>query len=200
MVEHSQTRPRSRDAHATKRDLLTAATRRFARQGYVNTTLREIAGDVGVSVGLVNRYFNSKQSLFEQCLAQALATTQVPALVAASPTSVAEIIASEVTDASAGLPGGDVLLLLLRASGIAETEQARVRALNQMADLIHELIPPHVPDSRLRAQLVQATAIGVFMLHTTEALGPLAHASYDELLPPLRDMILAALEPHAGAS
>ena len=61
---------RARDAVNTRRLLLEAARRRFAHDGYGATTSRDIAADAGVNVALINRYFVSKEGLFEACLAR----------------------------------------------------------------------------------------------------------------------------------
>jgi AcrR family transcriptional regulator len=58
----AETRPR--DAVQTRSDILAAARRRFAAEGFERTTLRAIAADVGVDAALVTRYFGSKQDLF----------------------------------------------------------------------------------------------------------------------------------------
>jgi AcrR family transcriptional regulator len=55
---------RPRNALQTRADILSAARRRFATEGYDRTTLRAIAADVGVDAALVIRYFGSKQNLF----------------------------------------------------------------------------------------------------------------------------------------
>src|ERR1700742_953936 len=55
---------RPRDAAQTRADILAAARRRFAAEGFERTTLRAIAADVGVDAALVSRYFGSKQDLF----------------------------------------------------------------------------------------------------------------------------------------
>lgn len=62
-----QTR-RRRNAASTRRDLLAAARARFLQQSYENVGLRDIAGDVGVDVALVGRYFGSKEGLFKEVL------------------------------------------------------------------------------------------------------------------------------------
>src|SRR5258706_211149 len=54
---------------ATTRDaLLCAARQRFLRESYENVGLRDVAGDVGVDVALVSRYFGSKEGLFREVL------------------------------------------------------------------------------------------------------------------------------------
>ncbi len=55
---------RARDADATRDDLISAARRRFAADGYERTTIRAVAGDVGVDAALVIRYFGTKEGLF----------------------------------------------------------------------------------------------------------------------------------------
>lgn len=54
------TATRRRNASQTRADILSAARRRFAAEGYEGTTLRAIAADVGVDAALVIRYFGSK--------------------------------------------------------------------------------------------------------------------------------------------
>lgn len=48
--------------------ILQAALRRFAAQGYPDTTMEEIAGDAGISTGNVYRYFDGKRDLFHEVL------------------------------------------------------------------------------------------------------------------------------------
>ena len=48
---------------AAKRHLYATALQRIAARGYEGTTLRDIAEQAGVSVGLLYRYFPSKQAI-----------------------------------------------------------------------------------------------------------------------------------------
>ena len=48
---------RARNAAATRAAILQAARRRFAREGYDQTGLREVAADAGVDAALISRYF-----------------------------------------------------------------------------------------------------------------------------------------------
>src|SRR4051812_24947622 len=58
-------RPRGRTAQgeAMRQRLYQTALRLIARRGYEETTLREIAKHAGVSVGLLYKYFPSKQAI-----------------------------------------------------------------------------------------------------------------------------------------
>jgi AcrR family transcriptional regulator len=48
--------------------MLGAARQRFLRESYENVGLRDIAGDAGVDVALVGRYFGCKEDLFREVL------------------------------------------------------------------------------------------------------------------------------------
>lgn len=60
-------KPRKRDAEATRAAILDAAKMHFARSGY-QVALRDIAGEAGVDVALVQRYFGGKEGLFTEAL------------------------------------------------------------------------------------------------------------------------------------
>jgi AcrR family transcriptional regulator len=59
---------RKRDAEATRAAILEAAKRQFAILGYDRAGLREIAGEAGVDVALIKRYFGGKEPLFIEAL------------------------------------------------------------------------------------------------------------------------------------
>jgi AcrR family transcriptional regulator len=61
-------RPVNADAEATRRNILSVATRLFAEQG-PRASLRSVAGTAGVSLATVHHYFGSKQGLREACVA-----------------------------------------------------------------------------------------------------------------------------------
>ncbi|WP_448651897.1 TetR/AcrR family transcriptional regulator [Pseudomonas fluorescens] len=65
--------PRRRDAAVTREAIVSSARKAFARSGYDGTGLGEIAAGAGVTVMLVNRYFVSKEQLFAEVIAEALA-------------------------------------------------------------------------------------------------------------------------------
>ncbi len=63
-----EARPRRRDAEATRAAILEAAKRQFAQLGYDRAGLRDIAGEAGVDVALIKRYFGGKEALFVEAL------------------------------------------------------------------------------------------------------------------------------------
>ncbi len=60
--------PPVRNAAATREAILVAAKQRFLHDSYDNVVLRDVAGDVGVDVSLIGRYFGSKEKLFREVL------------------------------------------------------------------------------------------------------------------------------------
>jgi AcrR family transcriptional regulator len=63
-------RPRKADAGDTKATLQQAALRLFARRGFAGTSIRAIAGEVGLSESVLYAHFDSKQAIFEAVLAE----------------------------------------------------------------------------------------------------------------------------------
>ena len=68
----SATMTRKRDAAATRDAILTAAKRAFTEKGFDGAGVRDIAAGAGVTAALVNRYFGSKEALFEEAVIPAL--------------------------------------------------------------------------------------------------------------------------------
>jgi AcrR family transcriptional regulator len=61
----AERKARSETARAERReDILTAARRVFARQGFRGTTIADIAGEAGVALGTIYLYFPSKEDVF----------------------------------------------------------------------------------------------------------------------------------------
>ncbi|WP_235999125.1 TetR/AcrR family transcriptional regulator [Qaidamihabitans albus] len=63
-------RPRKADAGDTKEALERAALALFARNGYAGTSIRAIAGEVGLSESVLYAHFESKQAIFDAVLAR----------------------------------------------------------------------------------------------------------------------------------
>lgn len=51
-----------------KKEIIKAAMQLFSEKGYAQTSMRDIARTMGVSLGLCYRYFNSKQILFNTAI------------------------------------------------------------------------------------------------------------------------------------
>lgn len=62
-------RPVNADAEATRRKVLGAASVLFAEHGLDGVSVRDVARDAGVSLGLVHHYFGSKDALYQAAIA-----------------------------------------------------------------------------------------------------------------------------------
>lgn len=58
----------SKPPEERRRELLETAMRLFTERGYENTSMRDIAEELGVVQGLCYRYFDSKQKLFGEAM------------------------------------------------------------------------------------------------------------------------------------
>jgi AcrR family transcriptional regulator len=188
-----------RDAARTRKALLDAASRRFAQDGYASTTVRDIADDAGVNVALINRYFGSKEGLFEACLMNLVEESRQ------EPSSGPDRIAESIADLIAGPRGEhghrEFLPLLLRRSGDERIDELRLNFLRYYTERLAASAgwERDKPDSDadadqmlLRAQLVLAASIGGVVFRAA-GLEPLATVGEDELVTPLRDLVDALL-------
>jgi AcrR family transcriptional regulator len=71
-------------AAGRRRDILLAAARVFARDGYANATLDDVAAQMGVTKGVIYYYFRSKEDIFTEIRATAIreAIERLEAIVA----------------------------------------------------------------------------------------------------------------------
>jgi len=201
----TDTAPKSRDADNTRLLLLDAARRRFAYDGYTGTTVRDIAADAGVNIALINRYFTSKEGLFEACLAQAGKVLDPPADAATTVDEAVERMVSHVV----ALPTGDTalqLLLLLRSSGDERADRIRRDTLAGFAERMAVAAGwrPGDPKSEhllLRAQLALSASMGIVLLRSSKGLRlePLASAGAAELTAPIGDILSALVSPTGRA-
>jgi AcrR family transcriptional regulator len=186
---------RRRDAVRTRKALLDAASRRFAQDGYASTTVRDIAEDAGVNVALINRYFGSKEGLFEACLVSLVEESRQ------EPASGPDRIAESIADLIAGPKGGhghrEFLPLLLRRSGDERIDELRLSFLRYYTERLAATVgwerdKPDDDQLLLRAQLILAASIGGLVFRAA-GLPPLATVGEDDLVGPLRDLVDALL-------
>lgn len=195
----AQAGPRRRDAAATRRLLLEAARRRFAVDGYSATTVRDIAEDAGVNVALINRYFTSKEGLFEACLTgvgDELGRTDGEDLTV---DRIAHDIAARLTGPHPATHPNQIMLLL-RSSGDERAERIRQDILHTFAVRLATAAGwrPGLPDADQRllsAQITLAAAFGLAVLRSSTALEPLTSARPEDLVAPLTRLVDALLRP-----
>lgn len=67
---------RSEQKEARRKQILEAALELFVKKGFAETRISDIADDVGMSVGLLFHYFDSKERLYEELLQMGMARSQ----------------------------------------------------------------------------------------------------------------------------
>ncbi len=173
---------RKRDRSATRLELLATARRQFARNGYEGTSVRDVAGAVGVDPALVFRYFGSKRGLFDEAMA-------VPAdhlIDAPLEQWPRELLGRLVFQDWAEYDGEHPLIVALRSIG-SEDERDRLRDeicaahVDKLADLAGD-----APDKQLRAELFAAWMLGLGILRAAIGTPALAKAEQKDLEPHLR--------------
>ena len=186
--------PRSgRDSAATRRALVRAARRRFATHGYRATTVRDIAADAGVNGALINRYFVSKEGLFEACMARTSDELEMETPELSS--DLTDVI-SRLVGHAVDFPSGEdplQLLLLLRSSGDENADRVRRNTLEHFTQRLAaragwKADDPSTEPMLVRAQIAIATILGVVMLRTSAVADPIASADSDRLADPLRQV------------
>ncbi|HWK41864.1 MAG TPA: TetR family transcriptional regulator [Croceibacterium sp.] len=169
--------PRPKSAAATKQAMLHAAHKRFLRESYENVGLRDIAGDVGVDVALVSRYFGSKEELFQAVLHVAEKGEILPPEISQAeiPAYLAQMFAQQDTDGSDHV---ERLLIMLRsvssptASAIVR-EALRKDVLRPFADRLGGEC------AEMRASSLMAVWMGMTIMRTMMAVEPLCQGAAD---------------------
>jgi len=179
---------RRRDAAATRKAILEAATGRFATFGYERAGVREIAADAGVTAALVNRYFGSKEGLFAEVIEGAL---DMGHLLSGRRANLADHLARVMVygHEDSGDQGHTPLLLLLHSAAEPGALQLFRRDLDRnVLPLIAEQIGGD--HAAVRAVMVMAQITGFAIMH--QMLRPRAFAdARDEELVALLSRTLA---------
>lgn len=174
--------PRRRDAAVTREAIVLSARKAFALSGYDGTGLGDIAAGARVTVMLVNRYFASKEQLFAEVIAQALASpfplTQGNLSSANFGRTLATALVSITEAGSTPLEG--FLIMLQSASNKRAATIGREHLENgHQATLAATLKGAHHQE---RAALMLALVSGVQVMRQILELSPLAKADPQVLI------------------
>ncbi|HYD61543.1 MAG TPA: TetR family transcriptional regulator [Noviherbaspirillum sp.] len=130
-----------RKSERTRAAILRAARTLFAENGYVGTTLRDVASSAGVDPALVIRYFGNKEILFIRASELKL---ELPSLIMLDKEKIGEALVRHFLQIWEGVNSSDSMLILLRSATTNEASAEKVRqifamqvlpALNQYSDL-----------------------------------------------------------------
>jgi AcrR family transcriptional regulator len=185
VAEPSSGPRRRRDAQASRRALLEAASALFDERGYESATVREIGERAGVDPALIARYFGGKEGLFLATLerddGRSLPTDPAAALAA-------------ILRGSAHHGVGPIALSMVRpgASDSLRERTAGIVRTRVIEPLAAELDARGVPDARLRAEALYSVALGISLTRASGTLPALAAADVDSLAE-LLEPVAAAL-------
>jgi AcrR family transcriptional regulator len=181
--------PRRRNAAATARELLEAARRRFARDGFDRTSIRDIAADVGVDQALVIRYFGSKERLYTSACSPEPKTYGV---FSGPKDELAERLLDWVISIEGAEGEGQFVGLLGSSPDAATTRLLRQRLEHFTRQLTASI---DQPDAELRADLVAAWLLGIGVMRRIVRKAPLQDATPGQLAPYFLPAIDAICRP-----
>lgn len=203
--------PRRRNAEATRQAILDSARLAFTRSGYDGVGVREIAQGAGVTAMLVNRYFGSKERLFEEVVevtlsAPGILTNRVTARGGELATLSREVAQALVAKTAPEATPMDGFLIMLRS---AANEQAarilREKFVKHFEKPLANVLPGS--ESAERAAMVLALIAGFQVMRQVVGIPGLVEADPSALsarLEALLDVLMGTEEErsprHMGGS
>lgn len=188
--------PVTRNAAATQERLLACARKCFVQESYDAVSLREIAGDAGVDVALIGRYFGSKEQLFRAALATEDNRWEELAIADDLPSYLASMLA---TDDSKDAEHIERLLIMLR-SAASPTASIIVRSTFK-----NEVLEPFAnvltgSQAERRAAMALAVLMGTTIIRTILRVDHGGACEDDTFKQRLSDMLRIALSSEPDVS
>lgn len=183
---------RKRDAAATRKAIVEAATRCFATQGYERAGVREIAADAGVTAALVNRYFGSKEGLFAEVIRGAL---DMKHMLDRRQTGLAEHLARVMVYGHEDTKDRGLTPLLLLLHSAAEPGALELFRQDLNRDVLRTLAEQiGGDDAAVRAVMVMAQLTGFAIMYHVLRPRALVKAPGKELVALLAGALAACIE------
>lgn len=184
-------RPAGKRTGATRARILRVARSSFSERGFAKTTVRGVATQAKVDPALVHYFFHSKEALFAEAIDLPVPVTELHALLA-QPGRIGERVVRFFLEAVFGARQPAIAAILRTALAEPTSVPAlRARIEAHIVDVLSAMLPQ--PDGRLRAEILGAHVIGLFVMRHVVRLEPIASASPAEvaaILGPSVDQIL----------
>jgi AcrR family transcriptional regulator len=169
--------PSVRAAQADRRrtELVEAALKLFAEQGFRGTTIADIATATGTAHGLIYHYFRSKEDLLAAILERFSFLPRLRSLLAVSPDRPAHEVLTEIAVGFSRMldERSDVLRLVVTES---QTNPVVAQALTQVTDqglaLLVDYLGARIAAGELRPHDPSVPARALFWAIITKHLGP----------------------------
>jgi AcrR family transcriptional regulator len=184
--------PRRRNAASTRQAILDAAVAAFCRWGYDGVGVRDIAAQAGVTAMLVNRYFGSKEGLFEEAVEVVLAP---PYIVPDTPENLVRLTVQALVARSA--PAADAQnpfqLTMLSAHNPRAAEIIRAAMLRHVVARLALLLPGDLAQER--GEILLSVVMGIWMMRKVIATPGLVAIPGELLERQLEAMLTVIAEP-----
>jgi TetR/AcrR family transcriptional regulator len=169
----SRREQRPRDAGATRRTLLEAATSVFAEHGFAGARVDEIAGRARVNKRMIYAYYGDKEGLYREVLAAHLAAPEQTPDASEDPRRALEELVRWYFRLLAGDPAFARLLAWDMLSGGPRRRAMLADSVAPTLERVTELVRRGVASGSLRADLdpemlrtsVVALCVGYFLQH-----------------------------------
>lgn len=156
MTEHATGGRRERHKADTRRALEDAALRRFAQQGYDETSVDQIAADAGVSTRTFFRYFATKDEVLDMGRGERQA--ELRAVVASAPGSGMDVVRAAVVALATGF-AEDRERVALRQRAATTSPVLRGRLFDTFASWEHALARELGGDAASRTRAAVGLAV-----------------------------------------
>jgi AcrR family transcriptional regulator len=176
--------------------VLDSARAAFHARGYVRTSMKGVAAAAGVAPEVVNRYWNSKESLFAAAMRLPFdPASAVPELVAPGLDGMGERLTRAVLEMLSDEDTRNDLIALFQAgASTAKAAKGMQQFLEQsVVDRLVRYIG--VPDARLRVNLIMSYLLGVATSRYILRLEPLASMSEDDVVKLVAPTVQDWLDP-----
>ena len=181
---------RAKNASATRGMMLASARRRFLEESYENVALREVAGDAGVDVALVSRYFGSKEGLFREVLRSSRGEWLDPSI--GREDLAGWLAALAIRDNSEDAEDIERLLIILRSASSPKAAEIVRDCFQQDVSVPMRSLISGV-DPELRASLALSLVVGTTILRTIMKVEPLSGSDVGAVRARLTELLSAAL-------
>jgi AcrR family transcriptional regulator len=186
------TRPRRRDAAATRSALLLAAQTLMAQRGVEGTSTRDVANAAGVNQALVYRYFGSKEKLFAEAATASVGTPD--SIIADTPLAdLPRVLLDRILTAVEIHESGELATLVAAAND----EQIRSIMRQRIESAFSTQLAGRLdgPDAALRAELLGAVMVGIGFLRHKIGSRALSAADRETLVAYVERMVMPLLTP-----
>jgi AcrR family transcriptional regulator len=172
-------RPTGKSTGATRERILKAARTSFAERGFSRTTMRAVAAKAKVDAALVHYFFHTKEQLFAEAIDLPVPVADLRVLLEAKGPLGERLVHFFLEQVFGARKQVISAILRTALSEPTSVPALRARLEANIVDALSAWLPG--PDARLRAELLGAQVVGLFIMRHVVCLEPIASASTEAL-------------------